>query len=299
MSFSPDGNNLAVATSDGIELWTIYGDAGKAGTMRRILEGATVYEVSFSKDGKLIAVSRNMESITIWKETADYQMMSMVEQEGFFRSMAFSWDGKYFASGDHAGTIMIWDLLSGKKIKTLKGIGDWIDSIAFSPDGNQLVYAFMESIPAKYENYETEKIQIRNMESGGIRTLLDFEISTVFEAGFSPDGKILAIGINSDCILISVSNGQVVVALPGKENSILGDLDFSPDGKLLATSLYDWTDEPSQKPLIRIWDVDAALEINILLTEGDNIADIAFSPDGKLIASGTYTGTIGLWGVLS
>jgi WD40 repeat protein len=54
-------------------------------------------------------------------------------------------------------------------------------------------------------------------------------------------------------------------------------LEFTPDGKKLASAARDGT--------IRIWDLNAGVELCRLPRNKDYIAELAFSPDGKILAS--------------
>ncbi|MBN1438628.1 MAG: hypothetical protein JW929_04385 [Anaerolineales bacterium] len=247
----------------------------------------------------MIALSSNLESVTLWKEAPDFQVEKIIEQEMYLRSSAFSWDRERFAAGDHSGNITIWELASGSVVKTIGGMGFWVDSLAFSPDGKHLAVAYdvcLYEAPGG-DDVITKRIQIMDLATGGLRTLLDADISSIEEIAYSPDGKLLAAQINQDYILFSVQTGKILVGFPAYEDGWLSNIQFSPDGRLLATSPRAWSGEDGHKPMIQLWDVDPALEAGRLIAEGDKFTEVVFSPDGKLIASGVHSGAVILWGV--
>jgi WD40 repeat protein len=106
---------------------------------------------------------------------------------------------------------------------------------------------------------------------------------------FSPDGKVLASGINDNSIILwDVGSGKQSTILKGHTNYV-SSVAFSPDGKELASGSLDRT--------IILWDVKGGKQSTTLTGHIDAVTTVAFSLDGKLLASGSYDGNIILWDV--
>lgn len=300
LEFSLDGTMLAIATSEGIEVRSISGDADGTRDGRRVLDGQKESAVSFTNEGKIIAASWNMESMSLWKEDNNSSLRKIASQDMYLRSLAFSWDRRLFAAGDHSGNVTIWDLQSGKIIKKLAGFGYWVDSIAFSPDGQQLAIAYAYSrFNPMGDDWEFGVVGIINLATAGFRNLVTESLSSIQEIAYSTDGRLLTTQINNDLIIFSAQTGKALVALQGYKGGWLSNIKFSPDDRLLATSpreIDQWMNESI--PITQFWDVETALVIGRLVSEGDYFSEVEFSPDGKFIAAGVHSGTVSLWGVL-
>gem|GEM_PF-3573885 len=104
---------------------------------------------------------------------------------------------------------------------------------------------------------------------------------------FSPDGRLLAVGMGTGLIrLFDSRTGEENARWPAHEGS-LATLTFSPDGRLLASGAGDgsaklW--EPGTGRLLYTMDVGARTALIV-----------AFSPDGQLLATGSSQGQVRLW----
>jgi RNA polymerase sigma factor (sigma-70 family) len=112
----------------------------------------------------------------------------------------------------------------------------------------------------------------------------------VFSVGLSPDGKVLATGINhfdvsrsGEVALWDARTGKLRATLTG-HTELVQSLAFSPDGKRLVTASHDRT--------VKLWDVAAAKEDrSFTVTDVRGCAvGIAISPDGKALAVGWAKG---------
>jgi hypothetical protein len=110
---------------------------------------------------------------------------------------------------------------------------------------------------------------------GLLRTLEDWVITSV---GFSPDGKLLALGSNDNKVrLWRVEDGVLLRTFEKHtDQAEVISLAFSPDGKLLAAG--------SNAEAVRLWRVEDGELLRTLVHE--MLAGVAFSPDGKLLATG-------------
>jgi len=125
---------------------------------------------------------------------------------------------------------------------------------------------------------------IREFGEGYHRDLL-------YDAEFSPDGKILATaGYDTKIGLWDVASGELLRSIEVHTGAIF-DLAFSPDGTLLASASADET--------TKVWRVSDGERLDTLhQPEGEQFA-VAFSPDGRFVLSGGADSVIRMWRVLS
>jgi WD40 repeat protein len=113
--------------------------------------------------------------------------------------------------------------------------------------------------------------------------------SQVDSVAFSPDGRTLAVGDESNDVgLWSVVTGRRIAAFA--EGSPADSVAFSPDGRTLAVG-----DENGN---VGLFNVVTGRRI-AALAEGNYVASVAFSPDGRTLAVGDDNGEVGLWNVVT
>jgi len=113
--------------------------------------------------------------------------------------------------------------------------------------------------------------------------------SDIWSVAFSPDGKLLAIGLFGGIVELWDLT-SATIALRGRfkvHSNGVWDVAFSPDGKMLASGSYDGT--------VGLWDLTTAALHSLLRGHSSGVWSVAFSLDGKLLASGSHDGTVRLW----
>jgi WD40 repeat protein len=131
--FTPDGEFLFGACSDGIRLW----DAA-TGEELRCWRGHTnrVNCVALSPDGRRLASGANDDTVRLWDAVSGDELRCFGDGPGFgVRCVAFSPDGRLLAADGRRGTVRIWDLEGGMAEWRLAGHESWVHCVAFSPDG--------------------------------------------------------------------------------------------------------------------------------------------------------------------
>lgn len=281
ITYSPDGQLLAVGTSRGIWLH----DAKTLELHRFIQTNSEIVTMAFLSDSQLIAQVGG-KLINRWDITTGTLVGSW--QVGVFdlKNVAFASDGKILASALEDGQIGFWDIASGQLLRTSAGHPHRLaGGLTFSPDGSLL---------ASSTNDHTVKVW--EVQTGALWRDLQGQPDPVTMLArsitmFSSDGKLLASGYDNAIRLWDIETGTLLKTLVGHTASV-ESLRFSPDSKLLASGGDDRT--------ARLWDVTGG-NLQHTFTDYSNwVTSLAFSPDGAVLASGEqFGGTVRLWQVQS
>lgn len=276
-------------------------DLPNAVFLQRTLQGhwATVYYLTFSPDGQILASASQDNTIKLWNLATGQELRTLKEPHlDIDRPIAFSPDGQKLAvsSSDNPTSehivIKLWDVNTGQELS----IPDMpiFYALAFSPDGQTIA----SSIPGNPIG-----IGLWNLKTGKELLPLKAPFDTFCHSlAFSPDGKIIAYGsANStakpDQIAIKlwdVNTGKELRTLKMAKKSLtpcFAPIAFSPDGQILAATLAlgSGTDNT-----IKMWDLATGKEILTFKEQPKPVLSFAFSSNGKLLVSGGG-GNIRMW----
>jgi len=132
---------------------------------------------------------------------------------------------------------------------------------------------------------------VRTLTDPGIRGITP--ATHVTAVAFSPDGKTLATGYDSDggpgyVYLWNPATGHRTATLEDLGSGGVTAMAFSPGGKILATGDYDLR--------TYLWDAATGHRTAILAEpESSGVTAVAFSPDGKTLVTGDNRGGTYLW----
>ena len=313
LTYSPDGNRLAVATPAGIWIYdahtgdeldvllghterrenvayspdgTLLASGGNGGDLRlwdantgtplHTLIGSSV---AFSPDGTTI-VSGGAPKIRLWNAVSGQLKTAFTAHTSIINSVAFSPDGTTIASGSSDNTVRLWDAASSEHKATLTGHTSAVESVAFSPDGTTIASGSSDGT-----------IRLWDPVAGVLKAEPLFAGGVVESVAFSPDGTTIASGSGDGIIRLWDPVAGVLKAEPRGDTSWVRSVAFSPDGTTIASGGADGA--------IRLWDPVTAEYKSTLTAHTGNVTSVVFSSDDATLISGSEDGTIRLWDVVN
>ncbi len=278
VAWSPDGKNLAMASSIGLYIY----DAKTMNQMQFLPMGAGVLSVTYSPKGDLLAIGLDNGTVVVWNIASETEIYTFsghkglhTEDKGHVFFVSFSPDGQLLASGSDGGTVKLWSLADGKSVRELIGYSGPVENLTFSPDGILLAPDIVGTV-IRWE-----------VATGQELPPLSVPYNNIVSLALSPDGRTLALGLYDNTVrILDLASGRELRKMGGLTDYAF-TLAFSTDSKLLAIDLAD--------NLVNLWDVTSGRELHTLSGLTDQVFSMVFSPDGLFLASASYDNTVRLW----
>jgi WD40 repeat protein/tetratricopeptide (TPR) repeat protein len=268
VALSPDGKLLALgATGSGA---VKLRDTAK-GNVLKTLDGhaASVFAVTFTPDGALLATASHDKTIRVWSVATGKERYKFVGHTDGAVSAAFNFDGSRLISGGSDATARIWNVRSETEVLALRGHRDELTALAFSADGVHLATASLDA-----------SARIWNAATGEQERMLRHD-AAVNGVAFSPDGvHIATAGADQMARVWEARTGRQLLTLKGHEAAV-NALVYGRDGTLLATGGDDGS--------ARVWDASTGRERWLVRVANARVVGVDFSPDGRLLATAAYT----------
>jgi WD40 repeat protein len=133
ISFSPDGNWLALVTGQTVMRWNTVTGSGTELLTIPLPAG----RVAFSPSGNAQVVSAADKKLNVWDVTTGQEICMLEWQTYSFSCVGFGPNGELLAS-DYK-TVKVWAPATGREIHSVDtGEDDEVCSVALSPDGKRL-----------------------------------------------------------------------------------------------------------------------------------------------------------------
>jgi len=283
VAFTPDGRSLASSSNDGrVLLWDIVTGAQRSGfsftSEPDLTTGAPLWAtgLSFSPDGKLLAVGEENGSIQLLDTTTGENKRTLAGHQGIVvsRGVQFAPDGKLLATAGFDGTVRLWDVASGTQTAQLDDHNFRVLSISFSADGQHLASTSDQGGHLLvWDMSQTDTVSHYKVGQGAITAM-----------AFSPDSSILGtVGANGTTRLHLLADKRMRTLFGSSRAN--KSLAFSSDGQIASIT------EEGRVSVLGADDVQGkALE-----GLDGRALNVVTSDDGKLIVAGSSTGAIGRW----
>lgn len=274
ISFSPDGNYLAIANMDGAsKVWDLA-------TQREVLSLQNpllpTKAIAFSADGRWLATGGDEGLVKIWNADSGEERFTL-PLGGVIHAVAFSPNDPRVAAASEDGSVKVWDATTGEELLSLPRLSGMYD-LAFLSNG-RLITAGQDGVTRVWDAISGQELL----------TLAGHKSTVVGVAG-SPDGtRIATSGYDETLRVWDANPGHEVLTIAAHQD-VVWDVRYSPDGERLASVSVDGT--------AKLWDADSG-RLLLTLSKGDMPTDgftgLAFSQNGREIAVGGLDGTITLW----
>ena len=248
-----------------------------------------VRKLSFSPDGRLLAVSNAEGGLALWDPDSGELVHKLKKHIKSVVSLAFTPDGTKLVSGDYKSRVYVWDVATGKQLWSLKGL--WIKgnyanpcSVACSPDGKLIAGSSWYQSLYLWDAETGQRVRSAQYKEDDAEVSLPHRFCGLT---FSPDGRHIVAGTEaSEIYYFNCKTGLEEERFFCNSRSI-NVIRFSPDGSRLFTGSSDWT--------VRIWDPKTREEIRVLTGHAGKIQSLSFNQDGSKLYSAARDKTIRIW----
>jgi len=282
LAFSPDGRNLAIATSVGVYLSSPEG-------LRFLEPPFSVHYLAFSADGRRLALASATGALWLWYQGED-RLRPFADDLGAIASLAFSPAGTILVAGySESSSAWLWEEGKGVVLDIPRpgAAPPYRPCVALSPDGRYFAAAWFGGPLALWDVMEGRLVG-ELFGEGGFQRL-----------AFSPDSSLLATASSTGTVRVWHLPDLSLRNTLEPEMGYLSELAFSPGGGWLASA---------GQHTIRVWDMRSGSLLRIFermpgdpLAEGPGGPHLAFSPqetelasfsgDGCIVLSDLSTGT--------
>ena len=282
IEFSPDGNQLAVATTTGIWIYDSY-TGRQINRFEGHMGGANA--ISYSQDGKLLAAAHQDLTIRLWEPNSKTQKKPVPALRGHkskIYAVTFSPDdrSRMLASASADKTIRLWDPhteTDNERLIAILPYKDAVRTVAFSFDNRMLAGGSADGIIQVWDPGTGDRIYEFKEHTDSVQAV-HFSQNRTELVSASLDGSVL---------LWSLVGVGGKLHAPIQHDASVYTAKFSPDGNTFATGSAD--------KLIRLWDTNTAKHNQTFIGHKDSVLDIDFSPDGTTLVSASPDGRILLW----
>ena len=295
--WAPDGGSFALATSVQVDIF----DAQALEVIITIDTGQWNKSITYSPDGKLLAVGEDDGTIQIWDLQSQKLIRTFTSTDsqlyyGSEATISFSGDGQKLVSVLDQ-TLWIWDMSTGALLDSFPGHMGGIGSVAISPDKNIVLAAGSGGIYVR--DLSTRELLYPPIESKGEITSIYFDPDAkqfyTISSKYVFDDKSLNSSYLSYIRTWNLSSGELLDEHLLKEHTQINSTDINPEQHSIILG---------EETGISIWDISTQQSVFSMQGQTARLQSIAISPDGKrLVSVGSHfvsgDGAIQLWDLTS
>ena len=274
LTWSPDGNSLAVAGGEGA---VVLVEQATTAPKARVLgeHGMGVIAVAWQPGGNLFASTGQDSAVVLWDASGGAAAARIRPGTAWTEQIAFSRDGKLLATAT-GKVLALWDS-AGQKVHAFEPLAATIAAIAWDKPGLDLAAASMGAVTV--HRIEPPQFSARKYPHA----------AACLTAAFSPNGKVLASGMQDGTVhfwWLTTGKDSQMRGYPTKVSLT----EWSASGRYLATAAG---------PEVIVWDFggkgpegSAPLELS---GHTDRITHLAFQPNGPWLVSAGRDWRLTLW----
>lgn len=205
-----------------------------------------VRSIAISANSNLLAVGVTDRKIFVQPLDGSSDAVLLLDPSGSFGTvvgLAFLDDDRLIAAStsERSGSITVWSQVpetnppEWRPMATITPTGGEISQIAVDVERELIISATMGN------NAADAVVQFWNADGSNARPDLPLKQGTVFSMDISPDGQLLAIGLNNGAVIVYDLSGAAATVIWSAPDDAHGGKEvrairFSHDGKLLATA---------------------------------------------------------------
>lgn len=247
LAFSPDGQRLAVTGgSPGrfgeLQVWNV---ADRALLYSVSITFDTIYGVSWSPDGKLIALGCADNTIRAIESETGTQVLFQGAHADWVLDTVFSSDGSHLVSVSRDRSMKLTEVATERFVDNITSITPGalkggLLAVDRRPEKDELLIGGADGVPKLYQMYRTKDRKIGD----DYNLIRQFEgmPGRVFDVAFSRDGTHLVAASSADrkgeVRVYHTDEGKLVAKCEGQSGPVYA-VSFHPEGKLVASAGFD------------------------------------------------------------
>jgi WD40 repeat protein/tRNA A-37 threonylcarbamoyl transferase component Bud32 len=266
---APDGRSVVIASDRGELVWW---NLRRRTPTKRVAIGAGQHALALSPDAGTLAVGVE-GGIRLVDTRSGAVRTAAGALDGAPSWLLFSPDGETVVSTSLDGTVALWDAESATRRETLRGHSAAVEQPVFSPDGETLYTVSHDGTAIAWE-IGGERGLARGFTFTRDRAPSGYD---GHPGSFSPDGRLVAVGLNGQGIRLWDATDLTPVGPPllGTGGEVYS-LAFTPDGRTLAAVTVDGR--------VTLWDVEGRSLLR-RLSAGGEVLGVSISADGAILAT--------------
>ncbi len=267
LAWSPDGSQVAAATTRGIAIFS----AGDLAFKFTLPTPYPLLSLAFSPDGSRLAAGSAGGKIMVWELQSGKVITELQAGYQAVAALVFSQDGSQLSASTGDSLVHLWDTSDWSKDYTLKGHQSAPSLLQFSADGKTLF------------SY-TLKEQVRRWQLPGgtagkeLYIGIDSLKNSALAGDFSGDGTCFAAAQDNTIRLFDTAKGSTLFLITSFQGRVTA-VALNPDCSLLGAV---------DSNRLTLWDINQPTPAQVLEFPLEIIpGSLGFSPDGSKILLGS------------